>query len=604
MIRSLLLVLAVIVRCRALIIEPQSQDRSHILEHSDIDNPTGCSDIVLRTSTLNVSNIGRSSAESAKSYRSTSAHVKLTNRSWPTYQKSPAISYNDAECRGDSLLALIEGQKGRVSQFDNYGAIAAAGYEDIYLRHNEAVDDHTWSALDALKIPWSKGWVNPEYFLRFNYDKGAMIMQGTWSEYPVMDPSVIHRASDIIWLAWRYGAEQSHKSYKDLKYYLIEQCFNRSTRDIANKIIEDLKQPFGQYPGITLRVSIENPTDVEFEEMKAAQALLGSPNGIALGWILVDRQSDLNWKTVKTIQIFGGDANYPNLIFTIGHMRTRKRDLVSIESGNAIHAMSLPNAVPKRADEPVKSYSDCLCSGESLLGRIAAQSGKPPRFGSYDDFKKFGYTGLDWDNVSVKKSMNTGDTKDDVDFSFRFSVESGAMVTWTFHVAKKIPNDQLKQLNDIAWLIWQDRAKTLKLDVGNIKYYIIPDISNTPCRKPATARKTYSMTSDEGKALLGTPNGVAIAWILIYNVSNIPKRTVDSVTVFTDDKGKISLCFNIGDIKATGKRSVNSQRNRKDVDSNTGLGSLFIGLQSLYARYSVYQPTDTLNSVPRITVKA
>ena len=79
--------------------------------------------------------------------------------------------------------------------------------------------------------------------------------------------------------------------------------------------------------------------------------------------------------------------------------------------------------------------------------------------------------------------MNTGDTKDDVDFSFRFSVESGAMVTWTFHVAKKIPNDQLKQLNDIAWLIWQDRAKTLKLDVGNIKYYIIPDISNTPCRK-------------------------------------------------------------------------------------------------------------------------
>ena len=95
---------------------------------------------------------------------------------------------------------------------------------------------------------------------------------------------------------------------------------------------------------------------------------------------------------MKTIQIFGGDANYPNLIFTIGHMRTRKRDLVSIESGNAIHAMSLPNAVPKRADEPVKSYSDCLCSGESLLGRIAAQSGKPPRFGSYDDFKKFGYT--------------------------------------------------------------------------------------------------------------------------------------------------------------------------------------------------------------------
>ena len=71
------------------------------------------------------------------------------------------------------------------------------------------------------------------------------------------------------------------------------------------------------------------------------------------------------------------------------------------------------------------------------------------------------------------------------------------------------------------------------------------------------------MTSDEGKALLGTPNGVAIAWILIYNVSNIPERTVDSVTVFTDDKGKISLCFNIGDIKATGKRSVNSQRNRK-----------------------------------------
>lgn len=43
---------------------------------------------------------------------------------------------------------------------------------------------------------------------------------------------------------------------------------------------------------------------------------------------------------------------------------------------------------------------------------------------------------------------------------------------------------------------------------------------------------TFDMTTDEGKAILATPNGAGVAWWLIDHKSQLGVKTVKSVTVF------------------------------------------------------------------------
>ena len=61
--------------------------------------------------------------------------------------------------------------------------------------------------------------------------------------------------------------------------------------------------------------------------------------------------------------------------------------------------------------------------------------------------------------------------------------------------------------------------------------------------------KTFRMTTDEGKALLGTPHGSGIAWLLAQHKKQLGLKTVDEVTVYRLTTGQpTSLCFALRDI--------------------------------------------------------
>ena len=58
---------------------------------------------------------------------------------------------------------------------------------------------------------------------------------------------------------------------------------------------------------------------------------------------------------------------------------------------------------------------------------------------------------------------------------------------------------------------------------------------------------TFKMDTEVGKALLGSPNGYGVAWLLANHIVAMGSKTVDQVTVFTNDDGKMSLAFHVVD---------------------------------------------------------
>lgn len=60
--------------------------------------------------------------------------------------------------------------------------------------------------------------------------------------------------------------------------------------------------------------------------------------------------------------------------------------------------------------------------------------------------------------------------------------------------------------------------------------------------------KTFSVTSEEGKAIVGTPNGAGVAWLLAQHKKELGERRIEKVTVFyAENENDLSrwpsLCF-------------------------------------------------------------
>ncbi|KAJ5984854.1 hypothetical protein N7522_012050 [Penicillium canescens] len=117
------------------------------------------------------------------------------------------------------------------------------------------------------------------------------------------------------------------------------------------------------------------------------------------------------------------------------------------------------------------------------------------------------------------------------------------------------------KLSDVYVLQWQKLAAGSN-KIKNLKYFIRKDVQNPDTLRiidEATGNvakewpgTTFSMESDEGKALLRTPNGVGLAYMLIHK-PELGVKVPTQVRVFktTNKSGIVEkhLLFYIGDYK-------------------------------------------------------
>ncbi|KAL8947683.1 MAG: hypothetical protein Q9222_006067 [Ikaeria aurantiellina] len=124
--------------------------------------------------------------------------------------------------------------------------------------------------------------------------------------------------------------------------------------------------------------------------------------------------------------------------------------------------------------------------------------------------------------------------------------------------ADPVPEDQIPQylprlnrLSDMMWTVWASIQP--EESRGGLRYIMHDDVTNDDTaeimedslmkagdslRLPWPG-KTYRMDTDEGKALLGTPNGLATAWLMIDRAAILGRRD-PTITIWDCD---IAFCM-------------------------------------------------------------
>ncbi|KAK2762134.1 hypothetical protein FQN54_001141 [Arachnomyces sp. PD_36] len=98
----------------------------------------------------------------------------------------------------------------------------------------------------------------------------------------------------------------------------------------------------------------------------------------------------------------------------------------------------------------------------------------------------------------------------------------------------------LSKLSDMYFLFWKMLAKGK--DIRNIKYFFRHHVINSHSKKialevtggsiPEWPGVSYDMSTKEGKAILGTPNGSGVAFFLLNHKPELGVRVPTKVTVF------------------------------------------------------------------------
>ncbi|EDU43710.1 conserved hypothetical protein [Pyrenophora tritici-repentis Pt-1C-BFP] len=127
---------------------------------------------------------------------------------------------------------------------------------------------------------------------------------------------------------------------------------------------------------------------------------------------------------------------------------------------------------------------------------------------------------------------------------------------------KKDELPELRAFSDVIWGYWNRNNP----DIKNIRYFFMVGISNDLMNELIASSLTnkkarlakwpgteFSTATDEGHALLGSPNGAAFAYFLMQHKAQLGQKTITKITVFRPDNDDdldfvdASLVFHVED---------------------------------------------------------
>jgi hypothetical protein len=155
-----------------------------------------------------------------------------------------------------------------------------------------------------------------------------------WGRDDVPQPE-LRRWSDIAYLQWS-DPSLAHLP-NDLKYVVRSSIENRETIATIERVVANyckVDKNWCLYPGSNIT------WDIEDEE---AKALLGTPNGSGVAWLLAQHKRELGWKVVQSVTVFWdhpetlGARDDPSLLFWLGDVQCREDgNSATIESPSEI----------------------------------------------------------------------------------------------------------------------------------------------------------------------------------------------------------------------------------------------------------------------------
>jgi hypothetical protein len=156
-------------------------------------------------------------------------------------------------------------------------------------------------------------------------------------------------------------------------------------------------------------------------------------------------------------------------------------------------------------------------------------------------------------------------------FTTVFNPIEGVIIAWGSYGAKYQGSKQdppitvlpkLQNWSDITWLQWAQLAGDM---AKNLRFIFRSPVANTEAQWLITRALQlsgkqlstwpgveFSMDTDEGKAILASPNGSGVAYLLLTHKRQLGRKTIGKVTVFGDDGKKQprppSLIYHVVDV--------------------------------------------------------
>ncbi|KAK5697091.1 Mitochondrial import inner membrane translocase subunit tim8 [Elasticomyces elasticus] len=170
------------------------------------------------------------------------------------------------------------------------------------------------------------------YHNQFNPDGGFILCGWNYSpEYQIgkaakeNPPRIIgpappmSRLSDVLWLQWKVAVEAKQGDLGNIKYFLRHMVIDLTSEDILDTIAAMPGEEVVEWPGKDYRTTEPKGS----QERKIAQALLGSPNGVAVAFFLMQHRVQIGGgvakkKTLEKVRLFStADGGSRHLLFYV-----------------------------------------------------------------------------------------------------------------------------------------------------------------------------------------------------------------------------------------------------------------------------------------------
>ncbi|KAH7410130.1 hypothetical protein DE146DRAFT_775521 [Phaeosphaeria sp. MPI-PUGE-AT-0046c] len=163
----------------------------------------------------------------------------------------------------------------------------------------------------------------------------------------------LQASSDIAWGFYNQACKAKKKPLNQIKKFMSLMIVNMETRDVIKQAVSQWKPPKG---GLPLNGAPPWP-GLDFETLsEEGQALLGTVNGLAVGYFLAQHKSQLGLKHVSKITVFIDDLKPPgslNMLFWVENVPPpqKKADVDPMDTGLSSTADISESRVLKRSKD-------------------------------------------------------------------------------------------------------------------------------------------------------------------------------------------------------------------------------------------------------------
>ncbi|KAI4145938.1 MAG: hypothetical protein LQ340_006108 [Diploschistes diacapsis] len=259
----------------------------------------------------------------------------------------------------------------------------------------------------------------------------------------------------------------------------------------------------------------------------------------------------------------------------------------------------------KRVNKPV-SYAQAICRADEIFAMLKSDDAQQSAFTNYNALAQTGYIfkitdpidaaldpvfqGLSIDKhnfqgwsalvrlfclilihelISILK-YNPSDGTRQIQYTFYVNPQEGALVVeFAKGPINPLPANTPQRLSDIIFLVWQHYCSTATpaVEPGSLKYLIHRMVYNPSTQEileQATANAGSKMqawpgtpldpTTDPGKAIVGSPNGYGVGFLMASHNTVFGDMTYQKITAFLDSYGDEGIVFEIGTASASKAR--------------------------------------------------